>query len=198
VRGDSLRDFYAKTFAVVGLGLLAGAGALIDNWPSSGSVPDAAPLASFQPQTPSASSVAPQPEIVAPRRKPARLVRRAPVAPAPISVVEEPSNVPVIDLTLSVTAAGGGPAPEPLPEPGLGVLHVDSGVPAWLMTPVASLDPAPLMEPAGDWRGFITGAIRKTRASLRDARTGIRDALAGFVGAVRRVSPFFNDTALYR
>jgi hypothetical protein len=33
VRGDSLRDLYAKTLALVGLGMLAGTGALVDYWP---------------------------------------------------------------------------------------------------------------------------------------------------------------------
>jgi hypothetical protein len=36
VRGDSLRDFYAKTLALVGLGLLAAVGALVDYWPVGG------------------------------------------------------------------------------------------------------------------------------------------------------------------
>ena len=35
MRGDSLRDLYAKVIAVVGLGVLAGAGALVDYWPSA-------------------------------------------------------------------------------------------------------------------------------------------------------------------
>ena len=34
MRGDSLRDLYAKTIAVCGLGLLAAAGALVDYWPT--------------------------------------------------------------------------------------------------------------------------------------------------------------------
>jgi len=33
MRGDSLRDFYAKSLAVMGLGVLAGVGALVDYWP---------------------------------------------------------------------------------------------------------------------------------------------------------------------
>ena len=39
MRGDSLRDFYAKTLAVLGLGLLAGAGAIVDYWPVGGRLP---------------------------------------------------------------------------------------------------------------------------------------------------------------
>ena len=39
MRGDSLRDLYAKTLAVLGLGLLAGAGAVVDYWPVGSSAP---------------------------------------------------------------------------------------------------------------------------------------------------------------
>jgi hypothetical protein len=34
MRGDSLRDLYAKLLALMGLGVLAGAGALVDYWPA--------------------------------------------------------------------------------------------------------------------------------------------------------------------
>ena len=39
VRGDSLRDLYAKTLALFGLALLAGVGALVDYWPAPGAFP---------------------------------------------------------------------------------------------------------------------------------------------------------------
>ena len=39
MRGDSLRDLYAKTLALFGLALLAGVGALVDYWPASGALP---------------------------------------------------------------------------------------------------------------------------------------------------------------
>ncbi|MEO8483069.1 MAG: hypothetical protein ABI634_12720 [Acidobacteriota bacterium] len=41
MRGDSLRDLYAKTLALLGLGVLAGAGALVDYWPVGVNLPDA-------------------------------------------------------------------------------------------------------------------------------------------------------------
>jgi len=43
MRGDSLRDLYAKTIAVCGLGLLAGAGALVDYWPTGVVMPVVGP-----------------------------------------------------------------------------------------------------------------------------------------------------------
>jgi hypothetical protein len=39
VRGDSLRDLYAKTLALILLGLLGGIGALVDYWPSGSELP---------------------------------------------------------------------------------------------------------------------------------------------------------------
>jgi hypothetical protein len=39
VRGDSLQDLYAKVAAVLGLGLLALSGAVVDYWPVNGPLP---------------------------------------------------------------------------------------------------------------------------------------------------------------
>ena len=39
MRGDSIRDLYAKTLALLGLGVLAGTGALVDYWPSGVRLP---------------------------------------------------------------------------------------------------------------------------------------------------------------
>ena len=39
MRGDSLRDLYAKTLALFGLALLAGVGALVDYWPAPVALP---------------------------------------------------------------------------------------------------------------------------------------------------------------
>jgi hypothetical protein len=39
VRGDSLRDLYAKALALLGLGLLGAAGALVDYWPVRSALP---------------------------------------------------------------------------------------------------------------------------------------------------------------
>ena len=47
MRADSTRDLYAKTMAVLGLGALAGVGALVDGWPGSVDTPRVMPAAVF-------------------------------------------------------------------------------------------------------------------------------------------------------
>jgi hypothetical protein len=142
----------------------------------------------------------PPSDIPSPPPLVARVVRPvvAPLGPLPVMIADEPSDVPVIDLTLSIVSVGRAVS-EPLPEPSFDWGQLDPRQ-DWMMTSVAALDPAPLPDVSGDWRLFLTGALRKTREGLKDARSGIRDALAGFGRAVRRVSPFFNTTtlALYR
>src|SRR5688500_16492133 len=39
MRGDSLRDFYAKTLALLGLALVGVLGALVDHWPTAQPLP---------------------------------------------------------------------------------------------------------------------------------------------------------------
>ena len=58
MRGDSLRDLYAKTIAVCGLGLLAGAGALVDYWPTGVAMPSVGPAFA----SPQLASALPVPE----------------------------------------------------------------------------------------------------------------------------------------
>ena len=81
MRGDSLRDLYAKTIAVCGLGMLAVAGALVDYWPTGVVMPAVGPalatpqLASALP-VPASALEAPALDVpVAPRDT--RDVRRA-------------------------------------------------------------------------------------------------------------------------
>jgi hypothetical protein len=47
MRGDSLRDLYAKSMALMGLALLAAVGAVVDYWPARLSVPHARVIPSF-------------------------------------------------------------------------------------------------------------------------------------------------------
>lgn len=190
MRGDSLRDLYAKTLAVVGLGLLAGAGAIVDYWPVGGelpAVPVAARLNFGVPDRP----VTQPPDIPAPVMRPP-MSRAIPIEThvifseafrsadavdvfAPVPPAEpEPLPVPDFDFTF----AGG-----PLPESFLSMVDVDFG-------------PAPgLSDGSDDGHRFLVGALRKTRESLRDARWFLGGKFQGVVGAFRKVSPFWDASS---
>lgn len=202
VRGDSLRDLYAKSLALVGLGVLAGAGALVDYWPvaanhpaaSSALVPPAAalPLPSELAAVPSAPTLAALParHLVASRK-----TSVAPSAPP---------------LLLSI---------RPVPATGMGLgdpidLHEPQLIPVSIVADAApeedaddrmlvseamdlqlrALPPVALSAAPENGSGsLITGAFRKTGSSIvkTGARTGasIVDAMRIVGGVVRRALP---------
>jgi len=92
VRGDSVRDLYAKSLALLGLAVLAGAGALVDYWP----VHNDFPAVSFSYSLPAvqvaldarAALASPLPVPAAPRPVPGPTVTATPT-PEPVSVAPE-------------------------------------------------------------------------------------------------------------
>jgi hypothetical protein len=156
VRGDSLRDLYAKTLALFGLALLAGVGALVDYWPASGALPVVASpmpgsvpvrlpdLASIDVETLKPAAAAPtdialsRPAVA--RRAPAN--RPVDVALHALPLVPVVDDIPVTDavtlgeppLPSAVTpvVATRLPAPEielpPAPVPGFGASQPGSSV----------------------------------------------------------------------
>ena len=197
MRGDSLRDFYAKALAILGLGLLAGVGALVDYWPVAAGTPAlvAGPaLGPALPALPKAANlpIVPRPAVVAPRRV---------VAPAP---------VPVPESIVALAATGDVPVGEPVPfvarveflAPAVVPAVEVPAVPVELLAPppivefVPALTPPPmrLAASAQDDSGFLMGALKKTGAGIvkTGAVTGasIADAFRGVVGAFKKVSPF--------
>jgi hypothetical protein len=188
VRGDSLRDLYAKTLAVLGLGLLAGAGAIVDYWPVNGTLPALPVAAGFRPEAPVLAQdlqrEIPEPALLYASirssfvQTPVRFadaLRAAQFTPAPI---EETTPDPIPDWT-SISIQ-----PE-LPESAL-VVALD------LAPPPQALETGEAPEP----RGFLAGAIHKARASLKDARLFLGEKLNGVMGAFRKVSPFFSTTTV--
>ena len=215
VRGDSRRDLYAKLLALCGLGLLAGAGALVDYWPMPGElprvaasrpVPELPPLPGVDPDAVTLVAAA----ALTPSRRPGSPVRRvraaAPppllpvatsIAPALLDsdlwILDPPPPAPVAALVIpplpiSVTAR------LPLPD---GLLSLPGVLPA----PIAALEPG--NHDAAD--NFLSGAVRKTGAvaSASLVKTGdaivkggtiagasIVDMFRGLAGAVKRVTPF--------
>ena len=174
MRGDSLRDLYAKTLALFGLALLAGVGALVDYWPASGALPVVASpmpgpvpvrlpdLASIDVDTLKAAAAAP----TAPRA--IARVRRAPVnRPVDVAIHALPLVPVVDDIPVTDAVTLGEP---PLPA------AVTPVVATRLPAPEIELPPAPVTgfgpsQPGGDGSadGFFdnaTSAFKKTGESI--------------------------------
>src|SRR5688572_20940070 len=195
MRGDSLRDLYAKVIAVVGLGVLAGAGALVDYWPTRGALPRVAtatglvtppgPLPVPVVTTVDASPARPTPARNA-RIQPAAVTTRTPTTvtemtttPVSVAVASPAAATPLaplpvarrIDLAGSTAIALAAPPVAPAPvvtpaPPPTDPFVVAAGAPF----PDAPLRFAPPATLADDSDGFIVGAVKKTRDSI--VRTG--------------------------
>ena len=74
MRGDSLRDLYAKALALLGLGLLGAAGALVDYWP----VPSALPAVASVLDLPAAARMPPLRLTAIPESSAVAVIRPAP------------------------------------------------------------------------------------------------------------------------
>lgn len=202
MRGDSLRDFYAKTLALIGLGVLAGAGALVDYWPVGVGLPRVAPALELPPQAPllAAASSAPEPVVSSVRRvqpvvipKQPEMARVASLVTFPATESSAPLGAPVTlsDLSSSVDAApDAGVRPD---QPVLMANSVDTR--EWIdedSSLFAARQPVELAQ-AENEDGFITGAFKKTGTSIvrTSVRTGtsIVDAVRVVSGVVRRALP---------
>jgi hypothetical protein len=196
---------YAKTLALLGLGVLAGAGALVDYWPTGVTMPDAG-SALARPAIARAIAVNPA-TLTSPAI--ARAARRAPRALETTMITSSapaehyaPVTLPVVvsaDLrvghevgiaapvlrTAALTSASSDPVParmESLYEP------YTLGDDDFARYP----EPASLMSD-DDSDGFFSGAFKKTGTSI--VRTGVRtgasivDAVRVVGGAVRKALP---------
>jgi hypothetical protein len=100
MRGDSIRDLYAKTLALVGLGVLAGTGALVDYWPSGV-------------QLPAVESVLPRAEIA--RSLPVARFDRPAVRPVAVAQVRSSRTAPRAVAPIAEDTASGTPEPSLVP-----------------------------------------------------------------------------------
>jgi hypothetical protein len=203
VRGDSLRDLYAKALALLGLAALAAIGAIFDYWPVSNDLPHLVdrglPVVTPRPL--------PVPAMTAVATSPARVARPA----APIDARRDDISVPVAAVPSPVTFALAAPAPFDTFNLGTSVALMpapaksnDTGhalaMPqpadtdfAWFETVPQQVElfPAPVSSDNGSAVSFVTDALKKTGDTI--VRTGmktgasIRDALVTFGGAFRKI-----------
>jgi len=206
VRGDSRQDLYAKTVALLGLGLLAGAGALVDYWPTDLGVPRAA-SALLRPARAHALAIPQSPPDLAMTA----MVRGASprIADATPAASVEPA-----DLVTSLDADVTPPPPvlaafdvTPMPVASVSAPAVALSVPA---APASAEELAPRLEPAvrqvasgagTDDSSFLGGALRTAGGSIVNAGGSIVSAgakagstVAGAfraaAGAVRKLKLF--------
>jgi hypothetical protein len=203
VRGDSLRDLYAKALALFGLALLAAVGALFDYWPIANELPVIARL-----KSPALTDVAgPGAPAGGPAISPVPLMARGRAAVVtPVTTPAAPVPAPAITLTMApVFALSVGPsrldfgtavkfAPVTMPltdETGLGTAISASTPPEAIVVEMMPMDPPVRAEDDGSAVGAVTDALKKTGQTIAKtgARTGasIRDALVSFGGAFRKI-----------
>jgi len=198
VRGDSLRDFYAKTLAILGLGLLAGIGALVDYWPVGGSTPPVVAGPAFLPELPALTPAAGLAVVLPPAPVRATRLASRTLAPRPAA------TVPVSFVAVAMSGVGpvGEPltleaprplivAPEPAVDPPAALIELPAAPPPYETVP--AFGPSRLSAGTSD-SGFFMDALKKTGAGIvkTGAVTGasIADAFRGVLGAFKKVSPF--------
>lgn len=191
MRGDWRQDFYAKSLALVGLGVLAGIGALVDYWPAQLDMPEVAAVVarSAAPQ-PLAASALPSIHVqlntsvpVARTRRPVRPAATPALSVAAVSgnLGKVTSAVPMpaapapsrFDVTPVVTSAVEAP-PIALSELPPAVRQAATELPV-LSSEVATEDSS---------GNFFTSAFKKTGSSI--AAVGIKTgaSIAGAFGLV--------------
>lgn len=206
MRGDSLRDLYAKALALLGLAVLAAAGALFDYWPLTSDLPALARLTQPSSGVP-AIPLPTEAELAAAKRAPV-VARRAPATVAPkatpdVAVVHTAVEAPRhathamklhlavaplrVDFGQHVTLA---PVVVTMPEPTLTAETISTPPEAMVVEMVPIVAPA-RGDDDGSAVGFVAGALKKTGQTI--ARTGaraggsIRNALVSFGGAFRKI-----------
>jgi hypothetical protein len=148
VRGDSLRDLYAKTLALFGLALLAGVGALVDYWPAPAALPavaspDVKPAPPMLPAIASLDATILAATSMATRARggaPSAFTRRDVRSAAHVSVAMLPlgHGVPVADGVLL-----GDPPPPPVVAPVVAATRIPAAEISLPPAPVTTIGPGP-------------------------------------------------------
>jgi len=210
VRGDSLRDFYAKSIALLGLAALAGVGALVDYWPTDLGVPRDIARALPRPAPSAIIEPADQDDVRSRfgARRATRLTSRpvtaAPVAVAEAAPVSAPTEPDLTALTLTVASASMTDLPttalalELPPPPPIAVAQVEPEIVAQAI-PLAAPVAAP--ESASSPTQLLTQALRRTGHSILHTGAKIGEKTVEALGAVRgafRKVPWFNSAPASR
>lgn len=207
MRGDSIRDLYAKTLALMGLGVLAATGALVDYWPSgvalprveSGFVPPdvalalAVPEDALQPWVVRATADTPldrhdRPVLGIGSVSLASFIRNTSDVQwaGPYADAAEPV-APAVPASLAVVAAHDATS-APFGEE----LSLSEPV-TWRAEPVFVAATAPVALADADDGGLISDVMRVTKSSLvltgRKTGASIVGAFRAVGGAVRKALP---------
>lgn len=206
MRGDSLRDLYAKALALVGLGALAMVGALVDYWPTRVPMPavsaaslagsddglQALPIGAFGEMPPvprGAADVVRLAAVRTPVRTDASLSFRRPVGAFRVSRGMDAVAIPAVSLNRPPVDADGLALAAALDTDGVEVaIQPPDVLLASNHTPLSAVDAGDDGDP-----GMFTGAFKRTGTSI--VRTGVKtgasifDALRVVSGAVRRALP---------
>jgi hypothetical protein len=196
VRGDSLRDFYAKTLALVGLGLLAAVGALVDYWPvGADATPDVVAVDLGRPE-PLAVPPAVNVDV------PAAVARSE--APVAVMALEADLGVPPgfgLGQPLAIAELAAAPAIEDVavaepvpPAPAFEVAPVEPPLPLG-----PDFDPS-LVYPAGaaeDDDGLLADAMGVVKSTGSTIARGGAITGASIVGAFRAVSGAFKKLKFF-
>jgi hypothetical protein len=192
MRGDSLRDFYAKSLAVLGLAVLGALGAVVDYWPAAFTVPTTAAVnlgaAALRPL--STLALAAEPVSFATSRTPVVVTDRTPVVVS-IAPVAAPESVPPAEVEAEPTPSADLvlQAPEDFtgfPETAIDLSAIEAPPETFRLTTIA---PEQAMIPVH--QGFlagitapIVGATTKAGSAVVDGLTTVGSAVGAGVGAV--------------
>ena len=191
MRGDSLRDFYAKTLAVLGLGLLAGAGAIVDYWPVNEELPTTPAVTGLVASVPAPlvrdlSVEIPAPIVRVSKPKPNDFI--APEHTATVVAIETPTSLAPPPVTLE-----GAPLPADF--------VVLETIQAVASRDEFGLETPPLPDSMTEESRRVFGdALRIARERFAAAKVLFNDAVSGAMsgmkGAFRKMSPFFQATTV--
>ena len=205
MRGDSIRDLYAKTLALLGLGVLAGAGALVDYWPSgvrlpvveSRFLPPELSLAVGVPEGALELDVPQTSRRPAPRRRvlDAPAVSLAAFIPDTAVPIFGETNADTVLTVAAVRPASLVPVAFTLQSSvaPLGEEVTLSQPPATWTEAALAMSTAPVTLSAADDSGMLSGMVRATKSSLvvtgRKTGASIVGAFRAVGGAVKKAIP---------